>query len=154
MPNKDPEKRKAYDKAWYSSHKDEMKAYFKAYYRAHKRTSMQGRGVRTDLGYDADLMSFEEIGRRLGYASHRTPVYLYHRAMAKLRKRLTHGQILEMLQELAADRDGGHVTDSRVRASLEGARSFTPISKRRLLVSPSSRRANWEKRLGAIDRQE
>lgn len=102
---------------------------------------------------DPELMSFEEIGKRLGYASWSTPVYLYNRAMAKLRKLLTHDQVLEMLQELAMDSDGGQVRDLRVRSALNAARSFTPLSELGLLISPSSRRTVWEKRLSALDKQ-
>ena len=97
---------------------------------------------------DPELMSFQEIGRRLGYKSWSTPVYLYNRAMAKLRKRFTHGEILSMLRDLAAqESDTSVIAHARVRVAMEANLIPHPTSSWELWISPGSRLCEWEKKL-------
>jgi len=150
MPNKDPEKRKAYNRAWYAAHKDEQKTYFRAYYRARQKGNFEdaheGRG---------QLMSFEEIGRRLGYPSWSTPVRIYNQAMRKLRKRFTHEQVLEALRDLAdQENETANIIHRRVRVAVEDNLASHPVSDWPLFVSPSSRLTEWEKELLRLDTEE
>lgn len=101
---------------------------------------------------DPELMSFEEIARRMGYANASTPVHLYNKAMTKLRKRFTHAEILEALRELAdQESETTPIIHSRVRVAVENNLASRPISSWPILVSPSSRLSVWEKELRRLD---
>ena len=116
---------------------------------------MQGKGVRTDLGHDADLMSWDEIARRLGYAHGSTAQYHYRNAMLKLRKQFTHEEILEALRELAAQgNETANIIHRRVRVAVEDNLASHPVSDWPLFVSPSSRLTEWEKELLRLDTEE
>jgi hypothetical protein len=96
---------------------------------------------------DPELMSFEEIARRMGYANASTPVHLYNKAMAKLRKLFTHAEILEALRDLAdQESETANIIHTRVRVAVENNLASHPISGWPLLVSPSSRLTAWEKK--------
>jgi hypothetical protein len=99
---------------------------------------------------DPELMSFEEIGRRLGYPARNwsTPVHIYNKAMTKLRKRFTHEEVLEALRDLAAqENETTTIIHRRVRVAVEDNLASHPVSEWPLFVSPSSRLTEWEKKL-------